>query len=246
MSDILTHPVFISGASSGIGFALAKEFVQGGAVSLTISGRQKEKLLSAASELSCLGATQINTIVMDQDKRESVYRAAEILIERQASPITLVCNVGVNPVHKDGPKKMQNTLYEQLMETFQVNVANSFLLVQECLSQMRTIGMGRIFLIGSQAYRYGVPGQVSYNISKSALVGLKNTLNSEYGNKDIGCRLFNIGLVDNPRTSRLRKRLADSANEISLLGEDQVARRLFSYMKEPMEVLQESSEVDIA
>ncbi|MFZ5602713.1 MAG: hypothetical protein ACOY7J_09685, partial [Pseudomonadota bacterium] len=50
------------------------------------------------------------------------------------------------------------------------------------------------------------PGQALYNLGKSSLVGLKNSVVSEYGGNNIFCHLLNPGLVLNERTERLRQK----------------------------------------
>src|SRR5690606_5401694 len=74
------------------------------------------------------------------------------------------------------------------------------------LKQMRSNRYGRIVLMGSQAYRHGIPGQALYNLCKSSLVGLKNSVVSEYSSSQVFCHLLNPGVVLNERTRNLREK----------------------------------------
>ena len=180
LEQLLSHETMITGASSGIGYALAENLASAGARSLIISGRKPLKLKEAKESLLNAGCGNVATVVMDQSQIATIETGLNQLFDQGFNPSILVCNVGINPVHDSGAKKIHATDYQQFIDTFTTNVANTFYLVRSCLKGMRESRFGRIFLIGSQAYRYGIPGQSSYNVSKSALVGLMNTLNNEY------------------------------------------------------------------
>lgn len=225
---LLQEPVLITGASSGIGFALAKELAHAGAEKLIISGRDPQKLERACREISECG-TVVTSVVMDQEQRASIDQACAELEEQQLSPLTVICNVGINPVHQAGPRKTQSTDPAQIINSFTTNVVNALVLVQHQLPAMRKARFGRLLFVGSQAYRYGMPGQISYNLSKSALVGMVNTLNSEYSKSHILSRLCNLGIISNERTQRLRRALHDAAD---VLSETQAARKLCAQLLE--------------
>lgn len=243
MANNMPVPVMITGASSGIGFALAQHLLASGINHIVITGRDRHKLMQAGQRLQQAQRTcRIDELVFDQSDISSIEQVSERLKEEQKLPLTVVCNVGVNPVHNDGVKKIHSTHYQQLMNTLTTNVANSFYLLQQLLPHMREQKKGRILFVGSQAYRYGIPGQVSYNVAKSALVGLVNTLNSEYQKAGIQAQLCNVGMVNNRRTEKLRKKIAQN-NQATVLSEEQVAQRLYEQLNQAKWPLQ--TEVDI-
>lgn len=221
--NMLDEPILITGSSSGIGFALARELADAGAKTLILSARNPQKLDSACSEISGFGTTQVTGLILDQQERASVEQACANLEKQQLTPLTIICNVGMNPVHQTGPRKVQSTDPAQIIDSFNTNVVNALVLVQRYLPLMRKAKFGRLLFVGSQAYRYGMPGQVSYNLSKSALVGLVNTLNSEYAKSRIMARLCNLGIISNERTRQLRRTLH---NAMVILSEEEAARKL--------------------
>lgn len=214
--EFLKHNILITGASSGIGLAVAKGLSEQGAESLIITARDQAKLAQSAGQLGDIR-------VCDHAEKSQIDVLCDGLEKDNLLPTVLVANVGVNPFHQLGPKKVQNTDYELLEKTLRVNTLNTFHLISRLVVAMKGHKFGRIVLVGSQAYLHGVPGQVSYNISKAALVGLKNTLVSEYGRAGVFCHLVNPGVVENERTEKLRKR---AGKDFKTVTETQVAQAI--------------------
>lgn len=212
--ELLKHNILITGASQGIGLALAKKLAGNGAESLLMTARNLDKLNEHAAELG-----QVR--VCDHADRTSIDALCDGLEQDGLQPTVLVANVGVNPFHQYGPKKIQNADYAVLEEALRVNTLNTFHLISKLIVGMKGQKFGRIVLVGSQAYLYGLPGQVAYNISKAALVGLKNTIVSEYGKAGVFCHLVNPGVVENERTEKLRKR---AKTPLQTVTEDEVAQ----------------------
>jgi 3-oxoacyl-[acyl-carrier protein] reductase len=77
-----------------------------------------------------------------------------------------------------------------------VNLTGAFRAVQACLAGMRERRYGRIVVISSGAARGGLPGQVAYAASKSALVGMTRTLAREVGSRGITVNAVCPGLID--------------------------------------------------
>jgi len=218
MSNVL-DPVLISGASKGIGKACAHALASRGCQSLIITGRSISTLNAAKQDIKDKNPTcNVCVYVCNHENDEDIAALIHKLNEKKQIPQTIIANVGDNPVHRLGPKKMSSTTTEVINKTFNTNVTNTHALISPFLRHYQRNG-GRIILVGSQAYQLGVPGQLAYNVSKAALLGYKNTLVSEYGNKNVFCHLINPGLVENQRTQKLREKLG----ELDTVTEQEVA-----------------------
>ncbi len=199
--------VLISGGSRGIGKACAKQLAENGVTTLILTGRSAENLAEAKKEIEYQWPeTSVFTYQCDQDNADDVQSLVHELKEKNRIPDTIIANIGNNPVHEFGPKKVASTSVELFSKTLQTNLINMHLLIAPMLKFYQR-QPGRIALVGSQAYQAGIKGQVSYNVSKSALVGYKNTIVSEYGEKGVFCHLINPGVVKNQRTEKLREQL---------------------------------------
>ncbi len=218
----------VTGASAGIGFQVAQRLATTAPGPLVITGRNQARLDEAVASLQGRSGGPVRGVVCDQRHRTSIDQLLEAL-HGLPPVLQLVANVGVNPVHQQGPGRTHSTDYALFADTLTTNVTHTFYLLSRLLPAMRQARAGRIVLVGSRAYRYGLPGQVSYNVSKSALVGLKNTIVSEYGAAGIGCHLVNPGIVLNERTERLRRRLP-AAEQPRPLTEAQVAEAIVSLL----------------
>lgn len=199
------RPVLINGASAGIGFACAQALTQAGARHLILTARNPERLAAAKERLLADADLRVDTLVCDHSQRADLD-ALMTQLDTLGWPGALIANVGVNPVHEYGPKKLHSLGFEQIQAAVNTNITHTVYLLAAVLKAMRVQRTGRIVLVGSQGWRHGIPGQALYNLGKSSLVGLKNSVVSEYGGNNIFCHLLNPGLVLNERTERLRQK----------------------------------------
>lgn len=222
LADWREHPVLITGASAGIGLACAETLVDAGARQLLLTARHPQRLQDVRQQLEQRGKVQVDIQVCDHRERDDLER----LIAHLASMAPLgafIANLGINPVHESGPKKIHGLSYALCQSIITTNILHTTYLLSAVLKGMRQNRSGRILLMGSQAYRHGIPGQALYNLSKSSLVGLKNSVVAEYGAQSIFCHLLNPGIVLNERTRRLRQKHAHLADQ-QTVSEQDVAR----------------------
>lgn len=201
--DFAGQPVLITGASSGIGFACAQALVQAGARHLLLTGRDSDKLASARAALQQPGVC-IDVQVCDQGSRADVEQLVAYL-DAHGWPGVFIANVGVNPVHTYGPKKLHGLDLDFMEQTIATNITHNVFLLSRVVKAMRARRTGRVLLVGSQSWHYGIAGQALYNLCKSSLLGLKNSVVSEYGSNGIYCHLLSPGVVLNERTRKLRE-----------------------------------------
>lgn len=224
--------VLITGASRGIGWTCAKEFLQHTSCDIIITSRSENNLSIAKKSLSEIDVSwseRIKTIVCDQSKYTDIDRLIDNLKPLSIQYLILIANVGVNIVHQMKPRRVQAISYSVLQQTITTNIINTFYLLSKILVLMKRNKHGKIILIGSQAYKLGIPGQAVYNTSKSALFGLMKTISNEYYSYGIGCSLVNPGLVDTERTKKTQKKIKFSnKHSIALASPEDVARYIVS------------------
>lgn len=220
--ELANKPILITGASAGIGLACAKYLLQAGAQQLILTGRDADKLEAAKAQLLAFAKCQIDVQVCDQSRRADLDRLFSHF-DAVGWPSALIANVGVNPVHQYGPKKIHNIGYEQIEQLLTTNITHTFYLLTAVLKAMRVQRFGRIVLIGSQGWEQGIAGQALYNLSKSSLTGLKNSIVSEYATTNVFCHLLSPGLVLNERTRALRRHNPQLENQFGVTEMDVAA-----------------------
>lgn len=223
--------VLVTGASEGIGLETLYRLLDAGVFNLILTGRNEAKLTAAQHNLTEYHPkAKVSFYVCDHSVSDQVDDLVNTLLAESKEtsesflPDVIIANVGVNPIHEFGPKKAANTDAESLLENFNTNVVNAHRLIAPLLMSL-VRSKGRVVLIGSQAYLWGIKGQMAYNVSKAALVGYKNTLVSEYGTKGLSCHLINPGIVPNHRNEKIRAVIGES---ISTPKEDVVKAIIYA------------------
>ena len=162
----------VTGASSGIGRAVARTLAAGGA-SVVLAARRAERLAELADELTGAGALAlaVPTDVTDQDEVDRLHDAA---IDRFGRIDILVNNVGVGSYGPLGTMTVED--YDWMMRA---NMRSSFLCTHRFLPAMLERGSGQICFIGSVAGLKGLPGESLYCASKFAQMGFAQALDYE-------------------------------------------------------------------
>jgi len=168
MYDLSRHTAVITGASSGIGAAVARVFAQGGA-KLILAARRGERLKALADELR-LGADRVLLRPTDVTREDQVR---ELFAEAEAfSPITLlVANAGV-AVHQPTTE----VALADWQAVIDINLTAAFLCGREAFRLMQPRGRGRIINIGSLSATMPRPNTIAYTATKFALEGLTHSL----------------------------------------------------------------------
>ncbi|PKU72520.1 3-dehydrosphinganine reductase TSC10A-like [Dendrobium catenatum] len=166
--------VFITGGSSGIGLALARQVAAEGA-RVSILARSRKRLEEAREAIRLATGVEVAIFSADVRDAEEVARAIE-----EAGPIdVLVCNQGVFV-----PQELEKQELEEVKFMVDVNLMGTFHLIKAALPAMkrrtRETGLpASITLMSSQAGQVGVYGYTAYSASKFALRGLSEALQHE-------------------------------------------------------------------
>jgi short-subunit dehydrogenase len=154
--------IVITGASSGIGEALALDYAQRGAA-LALTGRDAGRLAAVAAACRTKGATVVADTV---DVVEGEKLAAWLTAFDDVHPVDLlIANAGIS-IDKDNSSLDD---FSVIRKTFDVNVGGVLNTVEPLLPRMTTRKRGQIAVVASLASFIGLPYSASYNASKAAV-----------------------------------------------------------------------------
>jgi 3-oxoacyl-[acyl-carrier protein] reductase len=195
MKDISGKKVLITGGSSGIGRATAKELISKGAI-VSITGRNIEKLERVASEINAI------PIHLDVSKYNTIAVKTLDAFHSMGGIDVLVNNAGIGEF-----AKLEDIKISQFENIFATNVFGLTMLTQEVVKFFKTQQHGTIINIGSSAATSGFPSGSVYSSSKFALRGLTECWRHELRRDNIRVILVNPSEVttafnDKNRTER--------------------------------------------
>lgn len=205
MSTFRDKVVWITGAGSGIGRAVACMFAAEGA-SLVLIGRRRDKLQSVHDEV-CAGGGRGEVLALDVSRREQVELAAAGLFERYPRVDVLVNNAGLNV----RGRKLSVLTGEDWDQVIQTNLTGAFNMIHAVLPAMRRQQDGLIVNVSSMAARRvsGIAG-TAYAASKHGMNGLSLSVSAEEGGNGIRCTALMPGVVN---TEILEKRAVSYSAE---------------------------------
>ena len=185
----------ITGASRGIGLAIAERFAAEGA-RLAITSRHGPTLDVAARLLERAGA---QVFAMPTDVTDSVHvrRFADAVLERFGRVDILVNNAG--SAKSESFLRTDRALWEEMLA---VNATSTFLVTRAFLPAMLKQGGGRIVMISSISGKRGAPYIAAYSAAKHAQLGLVRSLAEEFRAKNIVVNAVCPHYVDTPMTAR--------------------------------------------
>lgn len=180
--------IVITGASSGIGEALALDYAVPGAA-LALTGRDAQRLADVATACRAKGAT-VMAETIDVTERERF--AAWLQAFDDTHPVDLVlANAGIS-VDKDNSSIDD---FAVIRRTFDVNVYGVMNTVEPLLDRMIARGRGQIAMVSSLAAFIGLPYSASYNASKAAVRVWGESLRYVLKKRGIGVTVICPGFV---------------------------------------------------
>ncbi len=166
--------VWLTGASSGIGEAMAKSLARQGA-ELVISGRRKEKLQELASELRTLAENrEPHVLAFDLGSNADREEAIEVVKQLWWAPDLLILNGGLS--QRSLVMETNLEVYSNLME---VDYLANVHLSKAFLEEWVTKGEGQVAVTSSLVGKFGTPYRSGYAAAKHALHGFFDTLRAE-------------------------------------------------------------------
>lgn len=181
----------ISGASRGIGEAIARAFVTAGA-KVVIGSRKLDNILPVADALNEISPGSAIGVEAHTGKRENVQAMVETAVENFGRLDIAVCNAATNP-HFGPLLDAEEWQWDKILE---VNVKGYFWLCQAAARQMQKQGSGgKIINISSVAGLKPGPMMGIYSVSKAAVVMLTKVLATELAADDIQVNAIAPGFV---------------------------------------------------
>jgi NAD(P)-dependent dehydrogenase (short-subunit alcohol dehydrogenase family) len=187
--DIRGRVAIITGASRGIGLAVAEEFARAGA-KVVISSRKQEGLDEAAAAIRAQGGEVLPVAAHNGDKT-ALQTLVQAAVEAYGTVDILVNNAATNP-HFGPILEAEDSLWQKTLE---VNLMGNVWLTQAVAGVMRERGGGKIINVASiNGLRPG-RWQGIYSITKAAVISLTQTLAMELAADNITVNAIAPGLV---------------------------------------------------
>ena len=204
MFDLTGNTALITGASGGIGAAIARALYQQCAT-VVLHGTRAERLAALADELG----TNAHVVTANLSSREEAAGLAEQAAEAAGAPISiLVNNAGIT---RDN--LMMRMKDEEWDDVLDVNMTASMMITRACLRAMMKARFGRIISISSIVGVTGNPGQANYAASKAGMIGFSKALAAEVASRGITVNVIAPGFIVTPMTDVL-----DDGQKEGLLG----------------------------
>lgn len=188
--------IFITGASSGIGQALAARYAQSGWRLALVARRTEELHTWAASQ--GLGADRVRVYGADVAQPDRINEAAQQCLQAQGLPDVVVASAGISV----GMDTEQRSDLDVMRDTFAVNNTGLAATFHPFLAPMRQRGSGTLVGIASVAAIRGLPGHGAYCASKAGVVAYCESLRGECRGQGVRVVTILPGYIATPLTAR--------------------------------------------
>jgi 3-oxoacyl-[acyl-carrier protein] reductase len=210
MFDLSGNTALITGASGGIGTAIARTLHAGGA-SVVLHGTRAERLAALAQELG----QNVHVVTANLADRGEAAGLIDAAVEAAGAPVSiLVNNAGIT--RDNLAMRMKDEEWDEVLD---VNMTAAMAITRASLRGMMKARHGRIISISSIVGVTGNPGQANYAASKAGMIGFSKALAAEVASRGITVNVVAPGFIETPMTDAL----GESQRE-ALLGRVPVGR----------------------
>jgi 3-oxoacyl-[acyl-carrier protein] reductase len=193
MFDLTGKNALVTGASGGIGAAVARALHEAGAT-VGLSGTRVEPLQALAAELG----SRAHVLPCDLSNAAAVEDLVKQAVEAMGSVDILVNNAGIT---RDALAMRMSD--EDWLSVIEVNLTSTFRLCRAAIRPMMKARWGRIINVTSVVAQAGNPGQVNYAAAKAGVAGLSRSLAQEVASRGITVNCVAPGLVETAMTDKL-------------------------------------------
>lgn len=206
MFDFTGQKVAVTGATRGIGYALAESFVKAGA-DVAICGTHADAVQDTVAKLSAMGGKVFGQRT-DISNPADCTAFIENTVKELAGLDVLVNNAGIT---KDGlVVRMNDADWAQVIN---VNLSGTFYMSKAALKVMFKKRSGNIINISSVIGQMGNAGQANYAASKAGIIGLTKSLAKEFGSRGVRVNAVAPGFVHTAMTDGLSEEMKEKAFE---------------------------------
>ena len=193
MFQLSGKTAIITGASGGIGSAIAKNLSQQGA-HVVLHGTRAGRLEELASEIG----SNVSVVTANLSDRDAVGGLVAEAAKATGAIDILVNNAGIT---RDNLfMRMKDEEWDDVLE---VNLTSSMLLCRSAIRAMMKARWGRIISISSIVGVTGNPGQTNYAASKAGMIGFSKSLAAEVASRGITVNIVAPGFIETPMTDEL-------------------------------------------
>ena len=195
MSSLSGRIAFVTGASRGIGKAIAHRCAAAGAT--VVACARDDHAQPVVDEIAAAGSKAV-PVSLDVTDAESVTTTVRAVMEQFGRIDIVVNNAGI--VRDQLLMRMKSEDWDTVLAT---NLTAAFRCTQAVLRPMLKQRHGRIISISSVVGQSGNPGQANYAASKAGLIGFSKSLAREVASRGITVNVVSPGMIETDMTSEL-------------------------------------------
>ncbi|MCU0527925.1 MAG: 3-oxoacyl-[acyl-carrier-protein] reductase [Cyanobium sp. Prado107] len=212
-SPLAGQVALVTGASRGIGAAIARELAAGGATVVVNYASSPEAADAVVGEIQASGgqawAHQAN--VAEEEQVEALVKA---VLEKEGRLDVLVNNAGIT---RDGLlMRMKTSDWQSVID---LNLTGVFLCTRAVSRTMLKARSGRIINITSVVGLMGNPGQANYSAAKAGVIGLTRSCAAEFASRGVTVNAVAPGFIDSDMTAGLDKEPILKAIPLGRMGQ---------------------------
>lgn len=221
----------VTGASQGIGKAIATELAKEGAA-VYISSRNEKKLKSAVKEIKeAAGNDRIHYAVCDMTKDDHIQTLVQTVVQQYETVDVLINNAGGPPAGN-----FLDLSDEEWYQAFEQNLLSAVRMTRRVLPYMKKQSRGRIVNITSSSIKETIDGLILSNTMRPGVLGLTKSLAREFAEDNIFVNTVGPGKIATDRMIELNKQKAEeSGRPLAEIEAESVADVPFGRYGEPHE-----------
>jgi 3-oxoacyl-[acyl-carrier protein] reductase len=204
--DLTGQVALVTGASQGLGRAIAEALAASGAT-VALVARSADKLAEVAGAIVAAGG-KAEAFPCDVMKAEAIQQVVDTVVEKLGRLDILVNNAGVT--RDTLLPRMSDDEWDTVLTT---NLRGPFLFMRAASRPMMQQRYGRIVNVASVSGLIGNPGQANYSASKAGLVGLTKTVAKELAGRKITVNAVAPGFIASDMTAALGDVLLDEVKK---------------------------------
>ena len=192
--------VFVTGAASGTGYAIARRFAKEGYAAI-VTSRDEKRAADAAAKLEAECGVPAKGYALDISDEE---RVKAVFADTDAAGLfaeTVVLNAADLGYGTD-PAKGQDFFtvpVEEVRRVFETNLVWNYMIVRQAALRMRENGGGAVVFIGSNTAYRAIPNRAAYGASKGGMIALTKSLAVDLGPFGIRCNIVLPGTINTER-----------------------------------------------